>query len=87
MSKCNVNIDFNSSAEQLADQAKAAIIGAGGSFEGNAFSGNFSIPTPLGKVTGSYTIMGQKISIDIMDKPFLVSCNRIETELRNYLGA
>ncbi len=85
MSKCTIHIDFNTTADQLVSQAQAAIINAGGQFSGDTGSGDFGISTPLGSVKGTYTIVGQQIIILITDKPFLVSCNKIETELRRYL--
>ena len=39
------------------------------------------VKMPLRKVSGTYKVEGQSFNITIMDKPFLVSCGRIEDEL------
>ncbi len=86
MANCKFNVGFNESIETLIGKAKAAIHKAGGTFSGNNEKGNYAIPTPVGKITGNYTVSGSAITFEITDKPFLVSCNKIEGELRKYLG-
>ncbi len=85
MAKCNISIDFSGDPEQLIASAEQAISGAGGSFFGNNSDGRFSIHSPLGKVSGTYMVEGQSFNISITDKPFLVSCGRIEDELRKQI--
>lgn len=85
MAKCNISIDFNGDPGELIRSAEQAIAGAGGSFSGNNSDGKFAINSPLGKVSGTYTVEGQSFNISITDKPFLVSCNRIEDELRKQI--
>ena len=85
MAKCNISIDFNGDPDQLIITAEQAISGAGGSFAGNNSEGNFAINSPLGKVSGTYTVLGQSFNINISDKPFLVSCSKIEEELRKQI--
>lgn len=82
MGKCNILIDFQGSPEELVRSAETAIAGAGGSFSGTQADGKFAINSPLGKVSGNYVVEGQTFNITITDKPFLVSCSRIEDELR-----
>ncbi|MGV3685290.1 MAG: hypothetical protein ACO1NS_06675 [Daejeonella sp.] len=85
MAKCNISIDFSGDPEQLIRSAEQAISGAGGAFTGNNSDGKFSINSPLGKVSGTYIVQGQSFNISITDKPFLVSCSRIEDELRKQI--
>ncbi len=83
---CNFSIDFTGSAEPLIAKASSAISGAGGHFTGDANGGNFHISTPIGKVSGSFSVVGQTIAFSITDKPFLLGCGRIEEELRKYVS-
>lgn len=85
MSKCEFAINFPGTAEELVARAEKAIAQAGGTFNGTAQAGSFKISTMLGSVEGSYTVAEPKINISIEDKPFLVSCSKIEDELRKYL--
>lgn len=85
MAKCNISIDFNGDPDQLIMSAEQAISGAGGSFSGNNSDGKFAINSPLGKVSGTYTVLGQSFNISIINKPFLVSCSKIEDELRKQI--
>lgn len=87
MAKCNISINFNGSSEVLIGQAEQAITGVGGTFSGDQLSGNFTISSPIGKVSGNYSVEDQTFSIAITDKPFLLSCNRIEDELRKYIAS
>jgi hypothetical protein len=85
MSKCEFSIAFNTRAEQMVEKARHEIHLSGGTFEGDVERGSFSINTPLGPVKGVYTIEAQVFVIEIKDKPMLVSCGRIENELRRYM--
>lgn len=85
MAKCNITIDFSGDPEQLVRSAETAISGAGGSFTGDNSTGKFAINSPLGKVSGTYMVEGQSFNISITDKPFLVSCSRIEDELKKQI--
>ena len=86
MSACNFNITIKESAETVIKKAKAAILKTeNAQFEGNATKGNFSLPTPLGFVKGNYSIENDKIHFAILEKPFLVSCQLIETKLTGFL--
>ena len=78
---CQFNLSFAGNAEGLMRRAKQAIEGAGGNFMGTADEGAFTAATPIGSIKGSYKIEGQVISLTITQKPFLLSCSRIEKEL------
>lgn len=79
---CQFTIPFTGSPDSLINRAQREVEGAGGSFAGDSRQGNFSVKTPIGTVRGSYMMVPQGISITILKKPLLVSCNRIENELR-----
>jgi len=85
MAKCNITIDFSGNGEELIKSAEQAISGAGGSFSADNSEGKFAINSPLGKVSGTFVVQGQSFNISITDKPFLVSCDRIEQELRKQI--
>ena len=85
MAKCNFSIDFPGSAEDVFSKAKAAVEKQGGTFNGDAASGNFSINV-FGAITGSYTVSGQQLQIAIEDKPMMIPCAAIESALRSQIG-
>ena len=85
MSACNFSIAFTENATDLVNKANKGIANAGGKFNGDNTKGNFTIETPLGEIIGSYTVQNQTFNIDISKKPFFVSCNKIENELRKFM--
>jgi hypothetical protein len=87
MGQCNFSIQFVISADEVAQKARTGIMGAGGSFQGNSDTGNFSVPTPLGDISGSYAIQQSVIHVTISSKPFLVSCGVIERQLQGYFAS
>ena len=87
MSKCNFSIAFTGSPEELVERARKAITGAGGQFFGDASTGEFSLSTFIGEISGNYNAAPLKLDIEIMDKPVFISCSRIKEELEKYLQA
>ena len=85
MAKCNISINFSGNAEEMSKMAEHAIAAQGGSFSGDHLEGSFVIRSPLGDVEGNYLVENQAFNINITDKPFLLSCNRIEEELRKHI--
>lgn len=86
MSQCSFSIPLNIPAGQVAQKARTAIMNAGGSFNGDAASGNFDVSTPLGAIRGSYVIQEPTMYVTISSKPFLVSCSLIEKQLHGYFA-
>ena len=86
MAKCDFDIAFNDSAEDLVQKAGNAIRGAGGQLKGDVGSGEFELPTPLGSIRGNYSLQPGAIHITVNAKPMLLNCGRIEEELRKYLS-
>lgn len=86
MARCEFSIDFYGTAEELIQKAKDGITRAKGSFEGDVSQGHFHVPTPLGSIKGAYEIAASAITITVQDKPMLLGCGRIESELRKFMA-
>jgi len=82
---CQFTIPFPGSPEDLINRAQREIESAGGSFAGDSMQGNFAVKTPIGAVRGTYLMVPTGISVTISKKPLLVSCSRIEKELREVM--
>jgi len=85
MAKCNFIIPFSGTAEDIYQKAKAAVQKQGGSFQGTANSGQFSLQV-FGTISGNYTISGQELHIAIEDKPMMIPCGVIENALKSQIG-
>jgi hypothetical protein len=85
MSKCNFSISFSGTPEDVYTKAKAAVEKQGGTFNGNAGSGNFSINV-FGTISGSYAVTGNQLNIVIEDKPMMIPCGAIENVLKSQIG-
>lgn len=85
MSKCNFSISFSGTAEEVYNKAKAAVQKQGGTFTGDANSGNFSINV-FGTISGSYMVSGNQLNIVIEDKPMMIPCGAIENVLKSQIG-
>ena len=81
---CNFKIIFPSLAHEHIDTARAAIIKHGGTLREKGDSGTFEIHIGIGKIAGNYAIVGEEVEFNITHKPFIVSCHRIEKEIRKY---
>ena len=86
MSDCSFDIAFVSSSSELVTKAQEAIVKAGGVVNGDITSGTFSIPSPIGKISGNYLISGQTATFEIIEKPMFLSCSLIESTMNNYLA-
>lgn len=82
---CQMSFAFSGSSDSLLHRAKTEMEKSGGSFAGNSTQGDFHAKTPLGSVHGTYQITDQQMAISILKKPFLLSCKRIEKELRGVI--
>ena len=84
MSRCSFSIGFSGSAQDVFGRAKAAVEKQGGSFTGDANSGNFSINV-FGKISGTYSVAGQQLHIRIEEKPMMIPCAAIENVLKSQI--
>ncbi len=78
---CNLNIPFTETATTLVQTLKSKVEGQGGTFTGNEAAGSMNVPLFGSHVSGSYTISGQQMNLIIDHKPFLISCNQIQSYL------
>ena len=85
MSKCNFSIPFTGNVTDIISAAQSGIAGAGGNFNGDVNSGEFSLSTFVGEIKGTYTVSGSTLNVDITDKPMFLGCSMIEAELKKYL--
>ncbi|MDI9356801.1 MAG: hypothetical protein QM536_07260 [Chitinophagaceae bacterium] len=86
MENCSFSINFYEETDALLGRAKTVIEKMGGSFTGSNQNGNFFIHTPIGAVRGTYIVNNNSILFQITDKPFLITCGKIEGEIRKYLN-
>ena len=83
---CNFKIVFPGLANEHIETARAAVVKHGGSFELNGKDGAFEIHTAIGKIDGSFILKGNEVTFNIDRKPFILTCSRIEKEIRKYVG-
>jgi hypothetical protein len=83
---CNFSIEFTSSAKELVNKLRNAITQQGGNLEGDTQSGTFTVPVPVGNISGHYTIVVHTLNVTIHHRPIIVSCARIEQFVRNFLS-
>jgi hypothetical protein len=88
MSTCKFEKQIPEPIPDLILKAESLINAAHGSFIGDENSGSFIIPTPLGEISGIYkvNVNAKNATIEILEKPFLISCNIIENEIDKYFG-
>jgi hypothetical protein len=69
---------FNGTAEEMAKKARKMVVDAGGTFNGDASGGSFSVPViESSKVVGKYAVSGQRLTVSISEKPALLFCSII----------
>jgi hypothetical protein len=84
---CNFSINYPKAKDQLISQFSSTVIAQpNGQFEGDETTGAFSFTAMGFNISGNYTINGDLIEINVLEKPFLLSCSRIEAEIKRYLG-
>ncbi len=86
MAACNFTIAFAKPADEILAKAKKTIESQNGSFNGNETEGHFDVTIFGNTIKGTYTVQGQSLNIDIVEKPFLIPCNMIETYLTGQLN-
>jgi hypothetical protein len=68
-------------------KAAEEIKAAGGSIQGDAGSGEFSVPVPvLGVVAGKYMVAASELQITITQRPFLLPCASIQSFVHKQFG-
>lgn len=80
MSSCSpFSVNFSESAQDFFNKAQNLIQQHKGSISGGASGGAFSIPFLPSKITGNFSISGQKCTIEVTDCPFFLNCGEIES--------
>ena len=80
MSGCKpFTININGDLSTILGSVKQQAAQNGVTFLGNTSGGSFS-----GKISGTYKVSGNIVSVSISLKPLIYPCNRIESELRKY---
>jgi len=82
---CQFSLPFSGDPQGLLQRAKSEIERSGGIFSGDDQQGNFRAKTPIGSIEGVYQINGEEIALNITKKPLLLSCRKIEKELRSVM--
>lgn len=82
---CTFNLPINGTPEAFEQKVKAAVEKVGGQLTQDNGLAVFTINTPVGRVVGSYALQGNEAKVDISDKPFFLSCEKIKEVLENYL--
>ncbi|MDV6168014.1 hypothetical protein R1T16_06230 [Flavobacterium sp. DG1-102-2] len=77
-------LNYSGDKNQLLSKIRNAV-GDKGSLSGDTEMGNFKGSTPLGSIEGSYSIDGDTITVNISDKPFLLSTGMIQSEFEKAL--
>ena len=67
-------------------RVQASIEAEGGIFSGDATAGCFAGPTLVGKVEGTYVVMGNVIHVTVTSKPMVAPCGAIEARVRGYFA-
>ncbi len=85
---CNFKVEIpeDKNANELIEKGKDAFNQMGGELTGDGEKGNFSIDSPVGKISGEYSISGKNMEVTISEKPMMLPCSLIEGEFRKYLS-
>lgn len=84
---CRFSINYPKPKDELVEKLRSAILQTNGLFEGDQSRGVFQGNTPVGNFSGSYTIQDDIINVHVDNKPWLISCSRIESEINNYINS
>jgi hypothetical protein len=86
MAVCQFSVSFSGDAQSIFEKTKTAVESQGGTFEGNAESGNFHLSVMSNTISGSYTTSGQELNFTIDTKPIFLPCSAIQGYLASKLG-
>ncbi|HEX8332897.1 MAG TPA: hypothetical protein VF622_09755 [Segetibacter sp.] len=83
---CQFSLPLQGDPQSLLRRAESEIVSKGGAFNGDSSQGNFRAKTPIGSIEGAYQILESEIALTITKKPLLLSCRKIEKELRSVMN-
>ena len=85
-SKHSFIVKLHDEISSAVEKIKSAIIGSGGSFEGDRECGCFQGKSVIGLIKGEYrSISDTEVEITIGDKPFILPYKTIESRIKKYL--
>jgi hypothetical protein len=83
---CTFSLPITSDPQTALDKARKAVQSQGGSFEGDASNGKFSVSVFGNTIGGTYAVNGSDLAIHITEKPFLLPCPAIESYLKGAIS-
>lgn len=86
MPVCSFTLQHAGTPDTLFPVAKRAITTQGGSVTGSPVAGSIVLPSAAGRISLNYTARGSSLAIQVTDKPWVVSCSRIQSELAQVLA-
>ena len=69
------------------EHAKTETLSHGGVWEGDIEAGSYVLKTPLGSITGTYTVADDTVTFAISGKPRLVPCSLIASVIDQFVSA
>lgn len=76
-----IEIHFTGTPTDLVSKIDSAIKSKDGKFTGDEVKGTIEISTPVGKISAAYKIEGQKVTVDIIEKPMFIPEEMIKNEI------
>jgi hypothetical protein len=84
---CSFDIRLVEAPTVYIDKARSTVQKLKGDFSGDEAGGRLSVDTVIGTIAAAYSIRPDNVMhIEVLEKPFLLSCEKIKTVLREYLG-
>lgn len=84
---CKFDVTLKETPIVYINKAKSAIEKLSGQFQGDDKAGTLSVSTVIGDIRARYNIINEQIMhIEVLEKPFFLSCEKIQTVLREYIG-
>jgi hypothetical protein len=86
---CVMSLPVTGDPSSFLAAAKKALAAKGGTLSGSTSSGSFSVPGPLGTVTGTYSVASSAATLKIAPASlgFLQSCSAVYSALKSALGS
>ncbi len=85
---CEMSLPLSGDPSSFLAAAKKALAAKGGTISGSTTAGSFSVPAPLGTVTGSYSVANSAATLKISPDSLglLQSCSAVYSALKSALG-
>jgi len=87
MSECSFSLPLQGDPQASFAAAKREITRQGGTVAGTAQQGTAALNSPVGTIDVRYAMQGQTLHVDVIDKPWVVSCSKIEAGLKQALAS